>query len=112
MQELCQVDGGSHVCRSKAKSTAAGEGARPTHHLSDPHGHDDVAVLVVLAVGGAELAGGLGIFELEPYVAGADGLQEIQDVLRVEADGQGVALVAGLDRVFRFAGFGGGGGEL
>ncbi len=29
---------------------------------SDAHGHDDVAVFVVVAFGGAELAGGLGVF--------------------------------------------------
>src|SRR6476646_6087136 len=79
---------------------------------SDSHGHDDVAVLVVLAVGGTELAGGLWILELEFYVAGPDCLQEIQYVLRVEADRQGIALVAGLERVFRLTGFGGRSGEL
>ena len=31
---------------------------------SDPHGHHDVAVLVVVAFGGAELAGRLRVFEL------------------------------------------------
>jgi len=73
---------------------------------SDPHGHDDVAVLVVFAVSGAELAGGLRIFEFELYVAGADGFQEVQNVLGVKADRQRIALVAGFERVFRFPGLG------
>ena len=37
---------------------------------SDSHGHDDVAVLVVFAFGGAELAGRLRIFQFQAYVAG------------------------------------------
>jgi hypothetical protein len=32
-------------------------------HFSDSHRHDDVAVFVVVAFGGPELAGGLGIFQ-------------------------------------------------
>ena len=41
--------------------------------FSDPHGHDDVAVLVVFAFGGAKLAGGLGVFEFQANVAGTRG---------------------------------------
>ena len=62
--------------------------SRIGNRRSDPHRHHDVAVLVVLALGGAQLAGGLGVFEFELHVAGADGLQEVQDVLGVEADGE------------------------
>jgi len=36
---------------------------------SDAHGHDDVAVLVIFAFGGAELAGGLRVFQFEFYGA-------------------------------------------
>jgi len=43
----------------------AGGSARATWvTASDAHGHYDVAVFVVVAFGGAELAGGLGIFQL------------------------------------------------
>jgi len=31
---------------------------------SDSHRHDDIAVFVVIPFGGAELAGGLGVFQL------------------------------------------------
>jgi len=44
----------------------------------------------------------LRVFELEFYIAGTDCLQEIQNVLGVEADRERVALVAGFERVFRF----------
>src|SRR5450755_3951665 len=74
---------------------------------SDPHGHDDVAILVVLAIGGAKLTGRLRVFEFELYVSRANCFQEIQNVLGVKADGQRIALVAGFERVFRFSSFGG-----
>ena len=41
---------------------------------SDPHRHDDVAVLVILALGGTQLAGGLGVFEFKLDIAAADRL--------------------------------------
>jgi hypothetical protein len=44
---------------------------------SNPHGHDDVAVFVVVAFGGAELAGGLGVFQFEADFAGAGGFEEV-----------------------------------
>src|ERR1700693_3394058 len=58
--------------------------------ISDPHGHDDVAVLVVVRAEGAELAGGLGVFQFEAHVARADCFQEIEDVDGVEADSQAI----------------------
>src|SRR4029077_20064743 len=91
--------------RQKRRGGARPTPAPKTAQASDAHGHYDVAVLVVLAVGGTELSGRLRIFEFQFYVAGADCLQEIQDVLRIEANRKRVALVAGLDRVFRFSGF-------
>src|SRR5579871_1956576 len=79
---------------------------------SDPHGHDDVAVLVIVGAEGAELAGGLGVFEFEADVAGADGLEEVENIAGVEADGEAVAVVRGLEGIFGLASFGGGGGEF
>src|SRR5450755_4113894 len=70
---------------------------------SDPHWHYDVAVLVFFAFGGAHLAGGLGILEFELHVAAAGGLEEVQKILRVEADRDHVAVVVDLDRVFGLA---------
>src|SRR5581483_1212961 len=55
------------------------------------------------AFGGAELAGGLGVLELQANVACARGLEEVGDVLGIEADGQRLAVVVGLNRVFRLA---------
>ena len=96
-QRGCTVDEVKHSVSSRKVRLRVTLRARVSRDASDPHGHDDVAVLVVLAVGGAELAGGLGVFEFESYVAGADCFQEVEDVVGVEADGQGVALVAGFD---------------
>ncbi len=81
---------------------------------SDAHGHEDVAVLdVFVAVFGAHLAGGLGVLELEADFAGvADGFEEVDEVLGVEAYDEGVVVVGGFDGVFGFAGVGGLGGEL
>ena len=45
----------------------------PRHTSSDAHWHYDVAVLVVFAFFGAELAGGLGVFEFEADLVGAGG---------------------------------------
>ena len=55
----------------------------------------------------AQLAGGLGIFQFQANVPGTCGLQEVGDVLGVEADRERLAVVVDLDRVFGFAGFGG-----
>ena len=78
--------------------------------LSDAHGHEDVAVLdVFVGVFGAHLAGGLGVLELQADFAGvADGLEEVDQVLAVEADDERVVVVGRLDGVFGFAGVGGG----
>ena len=84
------------------------------HPGSDAHGHEDVAVFdVVVGVFGAHLAGGLGVLELEADLAGvADGFEEVEQVLAVEADDQGVVVVGGLDGVLGLAGVGGAGGEF
>ena len=81
---------------------------------SDPHGHQDVAVLhVLVGVFGAHLAGGLRVLELQAHFAGvADGLQEVDQVLAVEADDERIVVVGRLDGVFGLAGVGGGDGEL
>src|SRR5208283_2279867 len=78
------------------------------------HGHEDVAVLDVFgAVFGAHLAGGLGVLELQADLAGgADGLEEVDEVLAVEADDERVVVVRSLDGVFGLAGVSGGAGEL
>src|ERR1035437_4414326 len=80
--------------------------------FSDAHGHDDVAVLVVVAFGGAELAGGLGVFEFQADFTGAGGFEKIDQILGVEADGQRFAGVGSFDGFFGLAGFGGRSGEL
>ena len=54
---------------------------------SDTHRHDYVPVFVIVALGGAELAGGLGILQLQANFAGAGGFQELNQVRGVEADG-------------------------
>src|SRR4051812_44012529 len=80
---------------------------------SNTHGHDDVAVFVVVAgVFGAHLARGLGVLELEADLAGvADGFEEVEHVGGVEADDQSVELIGRFDGVFGFAGLGGGAGD-
>ena len=54
----------------------------------------------------------MGVLQLKLHFSGADGFQKIQNILRVEADGERVAVVVGFEGVFGFAAFGGGGGEL
>ncbi len=55
----------------------------------------------------------MGVLELEADFAGvADGFEEVDEVLAVEADDEGVVVVGGLDGVFGLAGVGGGAGEL
>src|SRR5205814_6863721 len=89
-----------------------GSGNHKIRRPSYPHRHHDIAVLVILAIGGAKLAGGLGVLQLKLHFSGADSFQKIQNILRVEADGERVAVVIGFEGVFGFAAFGGGGGEL
>src|SRR6185312_16972550 len=81
---------------------------------SDPHGHEDVAVLdVVGGVFGAHLAGGLGVLELQAHLAGvAGGFEEVDEVGGVEADDERIVVVGRLDGIFGLAGVGGGAGEL
>src|SRR5438874_7362593 len=86
-----------------------GSGNHKIRRPSYSHRHHDIAVLVILAIGGAELAGGLGVLKLQLYFSGADSFQKIQNILRVEADGEGVAVVVGFEGVFGLAAFGGGG---
>src|SRR5262249_56892035 len=80
---------------------------------ADADGHDDVAVFVVIRrVHRAQLAGRLSVLELQLDFSSVGSLEEIQQVLGVEADGHGFAVVRGFDGVFRFAGLGGGGRDL
>src|ERR1039457_1851340 len=54
---------------------------------SNPHGHDDVAVLIHDAVAGrAQFAGALLILQLKGNLVLRDGAEKIEKVLRVEAD--------------------------
>ena len=48
--------------------------------ISNPHRHHDVPVLkpIVAGIFGTHLAGGLGVFELQPHVAAIGGLEEIE----------------------------------
>src|SRR5580693_962898 len=87
-----------------------GEDVRPPS--SDSHRHHDIAVLVFLAFGGAHLSSRLRIFEFELHIAVACGLEEIQKILRVEADLDHIPVEVDFDRVFRLAGFGGGSREF
>src|SRR5260221_11270818 len=57
---------------------------------SDSHRHDDVAVLVIVSFGGAELPGGLCVLQFQAHFAGAGGFQEVDQVLSVEAHRQGI----------------------
>ena len=74
---------------------------------SNPHRHHHVAVLE-LGVRNirAELAGRLRVLELDAHLVGVGVLEEIEQVLRVEANGNHFARIGDLDRIFRFAGFG------
>src|ERR1035437_4133439 len=80
--------------------------------FSDAHGHDDVAVFVVVAFGGAELAGGLGGFQFEADLAGAGGFEEVDQGLGIEADRERGAGVGSVGGIFGLAGFGGRSGNL
>src|SRR5579884_681456 len=54
---------------------------------SNSHGHDDVSILLVTVVGGRpQLAGAVGIAEVEHHVFAGHGSKEIEQVLRVEPD--------------------------
>ena len=66
---------------------------------SDPHGHNNVAIaiLTVWSLIRTQLAGGLGVLKLEPYIAGVDHLEKFQQVLRVEADHHRIAGVGGFN---------------
>ena len=76
---------------------------------SNPHGHNDVAILeVVLGVFGTDLAGGLGVFEFQPDLADfSDGPQEIDHVGGIESNHQRVHAVRSFDGVFGFPGLSG-----
>src|ERR1035438_7287527 len=86
-----------HLSRAKTLTRDSG---------SNPHGHDDVAILVVVALGGAKLAGGLRIFQFEPDFIGTGRLEEVDQVDGVEADGEGLAVVGGFDGILGLAGLG------
>src|SRR5712692_3442683 len=79
---------------------------------SDAHRHDDVAVAVLLVGQRAHLPGRLLVLELDTDGALGRRGEEIEQVLRIEADGERVALVFLLDRFLGLAVFGAGGGKL
>src|SRR5271155_5746607 len=76
------------------------------------HGHYDVAVAAGPVAEGTELAGGLFVLQLEADRAIRGGGEKIEQVLRVETDGDGLAFVFFLDGFFGFAVLGTGGGNL
>src|SRR4051794_40370451 len=65
----------------------------PGRLTSDPHRHQHVLGAVFsLGIFRAKLAGGLGVFEFQAHLAFvAQGLQEIKNVIGIEADGDSLA---------------------
>src|SRR5580658_8858684 len=72
---------------------------------SNTHGHDDVAITRSLIGQRAQLAGGLFILQFEADGAIGRGVQEIEKILRIETNGDGVAFGLFLDHFFCFAVF-------
>src|SRR5579862_5040646 len=72
---------------------------------SNPHGHHDVPVLVILAVCRTHLAGRLRIFEFEFHVSASRRLEKVLYVLRIETDRESIAVVVGFQRIFGLASF-------
>ncbi len=70
---------------------------------SNAHGHYDVAIAAGFVACGTELACGLIVFQLETDWSIGGGAQKIEQVLRVEPDGDGIALEFLLDGFFCFA---------
>src|SRR6185437_6469733 len=75
----------------------------------DPHRHDDVAVLRAVAGAGAELAGRDLVLDLQQHLVLGHRLEEILQVLGVEADHQRRAAELGLELFLRLAQVAGGG---
>src|SRR5579862_3488924 len=73
---------------------------------SDPHRHDYVAIAERLIAFGADLSGGLLVLQLEAHGAIGNRGEKIQQILRVESDGDWIALVRLFDRFRGFAIFG------
>src|SRR5205807_2288692 len=68
---------------------------RPKH--LDAHGHDDVAIAVLVIRQGAQLTGGLLIFQLHADRSVRSGGEKIQQILAVEADRNGLATIFFVD---------------
>src|SRR5580658_1449570 len=79
---------------------------------SNAHGHYDVAVAAGFVASGPELAGGLIVFQFETDRPIGCGAQEIEKILSVETDGDGIALELLLDGFPRFAVFRTGSGNF
>src|SRR4051812_44675969 len=79
------------------EKAARGRGLVASFRRSDAHRHHDVAVLEVTRLFRTHLAGRLRVLELESDFAARRRFQEIQQVAGVEADGDGLAVVAGLE---------------
>src|SRR5438270_4707723 len=58
---------------------------------SDPHRHNDIAVVVIVIAFRAERAGRLRVLELQADFQGVGSLEEVEQVGRVEADGHRIA---------------------
>src|SRR6202142_1515005 len=79
---------------------------------SNAHWHDDVAVARGFVGKRPKLAGGLFVFQFEADGAIGSGGKKIENVLRVETDGDRVSLEFFFDHLFCFAVFGAGGGNF
>ena len=70
---------------------------------SNAHGHDDVAVAVQFVGERAQLAGGLFVLEFDADGTFGGGGKKIEEILAIEADGDGLAFVFLLDVLLGFA---------
>ena len=89
----------------KAKPAAIAGFALFAEKTSDPHRHQNVAVLhILVAVFGPHLPGRLRVLELQPHFAGfTSGLEEINQVCGIEPDHKRIVVVWRLDNVFGLA---------
>ena len=92
-----------HVERKKKPHQVGPFRSRSIPSASDPHRHHNIPVLVVFAFGGTELTGGLCIFQLQFHFSRTHGLDEIEQILRVESDRHAIARVGDFNRILRLA---------
>src|SRR5438132_5879685 len=72
----------------------------------------EIPVLVIFTLSRTELPRRLRILQLQLHVTRAGSLEEIQNILRIEADGKRLAVIVNLKGVFGLASLGGGSGKL